>query len=114
MRADVLGVERRQRCSLDEKARLVAETLAPCARVSEVARRNDVATILLFTWRRQTRVQPPTSEPVFLPVRSWLYHPLSIGLQKWLWRKLGAYRRLVSALLDHSGAQQVRPAPSRG
>ena len=69
MRADVLGVERRRRWPLDEKARLVAETLAPGARVSEVARRNDVAPSLLFTWRRQARVQAPPPEPVFLPVQ---------------------------------------------
>jgi transposase len=67
MWADVLGVERRRRWSTDEKARLVAETLAPGARVSEVARRNDVAPSLLFTWRRQARVQTPI--PVFLPVQ---------------------------------------------
>ncbi len=66
---DVLGVERRRRWSSDEKARLVAETLAPGARVSEVARRNEVAPSLLFTWRRQAWVQTPTAEPVFLPVQ---------------------------------------------
>jgi transposase len=69
MRVEVLGAERRRRWSSDEKARLVAETLAPGARVSEVARRNEVAPSLLFTWRRQARVRRPTPEPVFLPVR---------------------------------------------
>lgn len=69
MRADVLGAERRRRWSLDERARLVAETIAPGARVSEVARRNDVAPSLLFTWRRQARVRVPAPEPVFLPIQ---------------------------------------------
>ena len=69
MRADVLGAERRRRWSLDEKARLVAETLTHGARVSEVARLNEVAPSLLFTWRRQARVETPALEPVFLPVQ---------------------------------------------
>ncbi len=69
MRADILGLERRRRWSSDEKARLVAETLAPGARVSEVARRNELAPSLLFTWGRQARVQTPIPEPVFLPVQ---------------------------------------------
>ena len=68
MRADVLGVERRRVWSLDDKARLVAETLAPGACVSEISRRNDVAPSLLFTWRRQARVQA-VPKPVFLPVQ---------------------------------------------
>jgi transposase len=67
MRTDILGVERRRRWTRDEKARLVAETLAPDACVSSIARRHDVAPSLLFTWRRQTRVSKP--EPLFLPVQ---------------------------------------------
>ena len=53
MRADVLGVERRRRWSNDEKARIVEEMLAPGAKVTDVARRNDVAASVLFTWRRK-------------------------------------------------------------
>ena len=40
MDGKVLGVERRRRWSKDEKARIVEETLAPGAVVSEVARRH--------------------------------------------------------------------------
>lgn len=69
MRAEILGVERRRVWSADDKARVVAETLAPGAQVSEVARRNDVAPSLLFAWRRQARMHPATPEPVFLPVQ---------------------------------------------
>ncbi len=37
------------------KARIVEETLAPGAKVTEVARRNGVAASVVFTWRRQAR-----------------------------------------------------------
>ncbi|MGY4182970.1 transposase-like protein [Bradyrhizobium sp. USDA 4518] len=69
MRVEVLGgLERRRRWSQDDKARIVEETLAPGAKVTEVARRNGVAASLVFTWRRQAR----TSEqgvPSFTPVQ---------------------------------------------
>jgi transposase len=56
MRVEVLDkVERRRRWSAGEKTRLVEETLAPGARVSEIARRNGISASLLFTWRRQSR-----------------------------------------------------------
>jgi transposase len=56
MRVEVLGgVERRRRWSHDDKVRIVEETLAPGAKVTEVARRNGVAASVVFTWRRQAR-----------------------------------------------------------
>jgi transposase len=76
MPADVLGVERRRRWSRDEKNRLIAETLAPGACVSEVARRNDVAPSLLFTWRRRARTREPAS--VFLPVQVTAERPAAV------------------------------------
>ena len=44
---------RRRFWSIDEKRRMVAESLAPSASVSEVAQRYGVNANLLFTWRRQ-------------------------------------------------------------
>jgi len=56
MRVEVLdGVERRRRWSREDKARIVEETLAPGAKVSEVARRHGISGSLVFTWRRQSR-----------------------------------------------------------
>lgn len=70
MRAEVLnGVERRRRWSDDEKARIVAETLATGAKVSAVARRYGVSASLLFSWRRQARTDveaPPRLVPVMI------------------------------------------------
>ena len=56
MRVEVLGgVERRRRWSQDDKIRIIEETLAPGAKVTEVARRNGIAASVVFTWRRQAR-----------------------------------------------------------
>ena len=56
MRVEVLGgVERRRRWSRDDKMRIIEETLAPGAKVSEVARRHGISASLVFTWRRQSR-----------------------------------------------------------
>ena len=45
----------RRRWSQEEKRRIVAQTLMPRASVSQVARRYDVNTNLVFTWRRRAR-----------------------------------------------------------
>jgi transposase len=50
------------------KARVVEETLAPGAKVTEVARRNGVAASVVFTWRRQARTAERVG-PYFAPVR---------------------------------------------
>jgi len=48
----ITGTARRRYWSASEKLRVVEESLAPSASVSEVARRNGVAPNLLFRWRR--------------------------------------------------------------
>ncbi len=50
------AVRRRRRAwPLEEKRRIVAESFEPGASVSLVARRHDVNTNMLFTWRRKLR-----------------------------------------------------------
>jgi transposase len=57
MRVEVLGgVERRRRWSRDDKMRIIEETLAPGAVVTEIARRHGISTSLVFTWRRRARL----------------------------------------------------------
>ena len=49
----------------------MAQTLIPGVSVSQVARRNDVNTNLMFTWRRDPRFRPALEQepaPSFLPV----------------------------------------------
>jgi transposase len=76
-RVEILtGPGRRRRWPADEKAQIVAETLMPGARVSDVARRRQLCTQQVFTWRRQARhaqamistdpVAP--SLPTFVPI----------------------------------------------
>jgi len=58
-RVEVLtGPGRRRRWSDESKARIVAETLAPGAVVSEVARRWQVCPQQVFGWRRAMRHAP--------------------------------------------------------
>jgi transposase len=69
-RVEVLaGPVRRRRWSAEEKARIVEEALAPGARVAEVARRWQVCSQQIFTWRRACRAAPtaPTA-PDFVPI----------------------------------------------
>ena len=51
----ITGASGRRRWSVDEKARIVEETLAPGAVVSEVARRHGLSPQQLFGWRRDAR-----------------------------------------------------------
>jgi transposase len=52
-RIEVLtGPGRRRRWSVDQKARIVAETLEPGARVADVARRWQLCSQQVFGWRR--------------------------------------------------------------
>jgi transposase len=50
------GPERRRRWTTAEKLRIVQESQAPDAMVSEIARRHDIHPNLLHSWRRQARI----------------------------------------------------------
>src|ERR1051325_6388081 len=78
-RIEVLtGPARRRRWSADQKARIVAETLEPGARVAEVARRWQLCSQQVFGWRRAARRDVPTRStktmgsvsPGFVPIVS--------------------------------------------
>jgi transposase len=58
MQVEILNSGKR-RChwSAEEKARIVAETLAAGAKVAEVARRHGITPSRIFAWRRETRTR---------------------------------------------------------
>jgi transposase len=72
MKAEVLvGPERRRRWSAEVKARIVAESMMPDAKVSEIARHHDVSRGLIYTWRREARqglLVGGAGQPGFVPV----------------------------------------------
>src|SRR4029450_12872656 len=49
------GVGRRRRWSDEDKGRIVAESYAPGAAASEIARRHEISPQHLFTWRKAAR-----------------------------------------------------------
>ncbi len=59
------GRERRRRWSSDERREILEAAFAPGSNVSEVARRFDVSTGLIYTWRRQALVVE--EGPAFVP-----------------------------------------------
>ena len=67
-RVEIFQGRARRRWSVDDKRRLVAETVAPGETVHWVARRRGVSTSQLFTWRKQLRAEaglPPS--PLTVP-----------------------------------------------
>jgi transposase len=67
----ITGTGRRRQFPEDFKARIVEETLAAGAVISEVARRHGLTPQQVFTWRRQARqpaaVGAETEAPQFVP-----------------------------------------------
>ena len=51
------GAGGRRHWSMDDKARIIAETLEPNAIISEVARRYGLRPQQVFAWRREARKQ---------------------------------------------------------
>ena len=106
-RIEVLtGSIRRRRWSADQKARIVAETLVPGARVSEVARRWQLSSQQVFGWRRAARRDPRTVTPTgtmttgFVPIVTDT-DPVEPGAPAVIEVRLaGAVVRITSAMND--------------
>jgi transposase len=78
-RVDIqVGAGRRRRWSDEAKGRIVAESFAAGAVVSEVARRHDISPQHLFAWRKAARAGllslPADDAPMFVPVVTELQH----------------------------------------
>src|SRR5215211_1572091 len=67
-----VGVGRRRRWRAEDKGRIVAESYAAGAVVSEVARRHEITPQHLFAWRKAARTGrlslPAEQAPMFVPV----------------------------------------------
>jgi transposase len=106
-RVDVrVGVGRRRRWSDEAKGRIVAESFAPGAVVSEVARRHDISPQHLFAWRKAARAGllslPADEAPMFVPVVTELRHD---GV------KVAASAQGATAISIEIGGVVVRAAP---
>src|SRR5215212_4046222 len=68
----ITGAGRRRRWSEEDKARIVAESLAPATTSSAVARRYGLHASQLFVWRQQLQRSASSAEtvggPGFVPV----------------------------------------------
>jgi transposase len=64
----ITGRRRRRDWSDAEKARILAESVAPEVNISEVARRNGVSRGLLNVWRRKARLAS-SERPLFVQLR---------------------------------------------
>jgi transposase len=72
-RVDIrVGVGRRRRWRAEDKGRIVAESYAAGAVVSEVARRHEITPQHLFAWRKAARTGrlslPAEQAPMFVPI----------------------------------------------
>src|SRR5687768_18320122 len=64
----ITGVGRRRRWSLEEKARIMAESLDPATTASAVARRYGLHASQLFVGRQQLAAPAARDAPAFVPV----------------------------------------------
>jgi transposase len=80
------GIGGRRRWSVDDKARIVEETLEPGAVVSEIARRHGLTPQQLFGWRRAARRSAGVGEdagtPRFVPAVVEQPTPEPVGKQR--------------------------------
>jgi transposase len=101
-----VGAGRRRRWSDEAKGRIVTESYAPGAVVSEVARQNDISPQHLFPWRKAARAGllslPADEAPLFVPVVTELRHDGTMA---------AASARGARAITIEIGGAVVRAAP---
>jgi transposase len=64
----ITGVGRRRRWTVEDKARIVAESLDPATTASAVARRHGLHASQLFVWRQRLAASAARERPEFVPV----------------------------------------------
>jgi transposase len=66
----ITGPERRRRWSADQKQAIVAESFAPGAVVSEVARRADISPGQIYRWRQELRAAAGFTQVLIAPAEN--------------------------------------------
>jgi transposase len=66
----ITGPERRRRWSTDQKRAIVAESFAPGAVVSEVARRADISPGQIYRWRQELRAAAGFAQVLIAPAEN--------------------------------------------
>ena len=74
----ISGIERRRRWSEEQKRAIVAESFAPGAVVSEVARRADVSPGQIYRWRQELRAAVAGFAPLLIAAPD---NPTSNGVE---------------------------------
>src|SRR6516165_5816118 len=99
----ITGPERRRRWSAEQKRTIVAESLAPGAVVTEIARRADIGPGQIYRWRRQLGAGKRFAQVVIVPVgddaqcaaapaSGWRKCPTHRGFDRCPLRPPGSYR----------------------
>ena len=70
MRVEILANgKQRRHWSADDRTRILAETSAAGAKVSDVARKHGIAPSLIFAWRREAKAKELGEAPGLVPVQ---------------------------------------------
>jgi transposase len=98
------GALGRRRWSIDDRARILEETLAPGAVVSAVARRHGLRPQQVFTWRREARQRlEAEAPPAFVPAVVVVSDPASAREPKPQPKRRGRRRGAAAVELEASG-----------
>ena len=73
----ITGPERRRRWSDEQKRAIVAESLAPGAVVTEIARRADICPGQIYRWRREIRAAVAALRQVLIAARQGMARQVS-------------------------------------
>jgi transposase len=77
----ITGAERRRRWSAEQKRVIVAESLAPGAVVTEIARGADICPGQIYRWRREIRVGSGFAQVLIAPVRDGVGCPAAPAIE---------------------------------
>jgi transposase len=77
----ITGPERRRRWSAEQKRAIVAESLAPGAVVTEIARRLEIRPGQIYRWRRQIGVGNGFARVLIAPSADGTAHPTAATIE---------------------------------